>query len=64
MCCSCRCYAHTPLSTIRAWEAVRIVDHAAPYLSKAFVDAHFAFHGRAIGGQQRQPERWNAPSLQ
>src|SRR5690606_25522162 len=31
---------------------------AAPWLSKAFVDQHFAFHGQALSGTPQQSPRW------
>ena len=36
-------YADTPIETLQAWAAFHVVDNAAPYLSKRFVDAHFEF---------------------
>jgi putative endopeptidase len=51
-------YAATPLDTIKAWMAFRAADRAAPYLSKAFVDANFDFRGRALTGQEAQRPRW------
>jgi putative endopeptidase len=35
-----------------------LADAAAPYLSKRFVAASFAFHGRIMNGVAQQPERW------
>jgi putative endopeptidase len=51
-------YAETPLPTLKAWMAFRAADRAAAYLSRAFVDAHFGFHGRTMTGQQEQRPRW------
>jgi putative endopeptidase len=34
------------------------VNRAAPYLSKAFVDQRFAFHGTALTGASAQSDRW------
>jgi putative endopeptidase len=51
-------YERTPLATLKAWQAFHIADGAAPYLSKRFVDANFAFHSRTMGGVARLPERW------
>ncbi|HEY0412130.1 MAG TPA: M13-type metalloendopeptidase [Allosphingosinicella sp.] len=51
-------YAATPLDTLKAWMAFRAADRAAPYLSKAFADAHFDFHGRTLTGQSEQRPRW------
>ncbi len=51
-------YARTPLETLKAWQAFHVVDAAAPYLSKRFVAANFAFRGRTMSGVAEQPERW------
>src|SRR5215468_8152603 len=44
-------FAETPLDTLKAWQAFRVVDQAAPYLSKRFVDARFEFRNKELGGQ-------------
>jgi putative endopeptidase len=51
-------YARTPIATLKAWQAFRLVDSAAPYLSKRFVTAHFEFHGKTLGGIARLGARW------
>jgi putative endopeptidase len=51
-------YARTPLPTLKAWQAFHLADAAAPYLSKRFVDANFAFHGEVMTGVAERPERW------
>jgi putative endopeptidase len=51
-------FADTPLETLKAWMAFGIADASAPYLSKAFVDAHFGFHARTLSGQPEQRARW------
>ncbi|HEV2530729.1 M13 family metallopeptidase [Phenylobacterium sp.] len=51
-------YAKAPIETLKAWQAFTLVDQAAPYLSKAFDDAHFDFHNKTLGGQQAQQPRW------
>jgi putative endopeptidase len=51
-------YAETPVDTLKAWMAFRVADAAAPYLSKAFVDANFDFRGRAMTGQSEIRPRW------
>lgn len=43
-------FAQTDMATLRAWLAFHTVDQAAPYLSKAFVDARFAFRGTVLRG--------------
>ncbi len=51
-------FADTPLETLQAWEAFRIVDETAPSLSKRFVDAQFDFRGKTMSGQQENRPRW------
>ena len=51
-------YAATPLETLKAWEAMRVADAAAPYLARAFADAHFELHGKVLAGQAEQKPRW------
>ena len=51
-------FALTPVDTLRAWVAFTIVDQAAPFLSKRFVDTHFAFRGKALSGQPEIQPRW------
>ena len=51
-------YAKTPVETIKAWQAMHIVDNAAFYLSKAFADAYFEMHNRTLSGQQVEAVRW------
>jgi putative endopeptidase len=51
-------YAKAPIETLKAWEAFTLVDQAAPYLPKAFDEAHFDFHNKTLGGQQAQLPRW------
>ncbi|MGA0602622.1 M13 family metallopeptidase [Caulobacter sp. KR2-114] len=51
-------FADTPVETLRAWLAFNAADNAAPYLSKSFVDANFAFRAKTLGGQPQQKLRW------
>lgn len=51
-------YAKTPVATIQAWQAARIADNAAYYLSKPFQDAYFEMHDKTLSGQQQQEVRW------
>jgi putative endopeptidase len=51
-------YNETPIATLQAWQAFATTDSASPFLSKAFVDASFAFHGKTLSGQPQQRERW------
>jgi len=51
-------FADTPLDTIKAWEAFRTVDQAAPYLSDRFVTAQWTFRSHELAGAQEQRPRW------
>jgi len=51
-------YAATPLDTIKAWQAARVADSAAPFLSKAFDDAYFNLHDKTLSGQSQEKARW------
>ena len=51
-------YAETPVETLKAWEAFRIADAAAPYLPKAFSDTRFEFRSKVLSGVTEEPERW------
>ena len=53
-----KAYADTPLETIKAWEAFRVADNAAPMLSKPFVDASYEFRNKTLSGQPEQQPRW------
>lgn len=53
-----RLFASTPLSTIEAWQAARMIDHASPLLSADFTDAWFRFRGMVLAGQSAPPEPW------
>ncbi len=50
--------AGEPLDVWKDYLAFHALDEAAPYLPKAFADAHFAFHGTAMSGTPQQSERW------
>ncbi len=47
-----------PIDTLKAWEAARIADNGAFYLSKPFQDAYFEMHNKTLSGQQEQSARW------
>jgi putative endopeptidase len=51
-------FAATPVSVLQAWQAFHVVDQAAPFLSRRFVDAHFDFHGKTLSGQLENEPRW------
>lgn len=50
--------AKAPLDQWRAYLRFHTVDDAAPLLSKAFRDNHFAFYDTTLNGQPEQKERW------
>ena len=50
--------AKAPVSHWQAYLRWHLVDGAAPYLGKAFVDADFDFHGRTLRGTQELKPRW------
>lgn len=50
-------YASTPLNTLKAWEAFRTVDNAAPYMAGPFIKAHFDFRSRTLSGQPEMTQR-------
>jgi putative endopeptidase len=48
----------TPLPTWKAYFRWQLLNSAAPLLSKAFVDEHFAFNGTALAGIPQNRARW------
>jgi putative endopeptidase len=50
--------ADTPVATWQAYLRWHLIDTAAPYLSKAFVDADFDFSGRTLRGAKELRPRW------
>jgi len=48
----------TPLSTWRAWLAVRYLTASAPFIGREFSSARFEFFGRTLSGQQEPREFW------
>lgn len=51
-------YAATPLETLKAWQAFKVIDGGAPLLSKRFADASFEFRNKTLAGQPQQRPRW------
>jgi putative endopeptidase len=47
-----------PLATWKDYLAARALDRSAPFLSKAFADESFAFHGTVLTGTPQQRARW------
>jgi putative endopeptidase len=50
--------ASAPLQAWKDYLAFHTVENAAPFLSKAFAQEHFAFNGQAVSGTPQQRERW------
>ena len=53
-----RAISDVPLPQWRAYLRWRLVDDAAPYLGRAFVEADFDFNGRTLRGLERNKPRW------
>lgn len=53
-----RLVATEPLEDWKDYLAFHALDRAAPYLPKAYADAHFAFHGATLSGTPQQSVRW------
>ncbi len=51
-------FAGAPIETLKAWAAFGLADNAAPYLSKAFEQAHYEFRDHTLSGQPQQRPRW------
>ena len=48
----------TPQAVLNDYLLVRLLNDSAPYLSREFVDANFAFHGTVLNGTPQNEERW------
>ncbi|HUF32140.1 MAG TPA: M13-type metalloendopeptidase [Acidimicrobiales bacterium] len=46
------------LDSWKHWSSWRVLASQAPYLSSAFVEAHFDFYGRTLTGAPQLRERW------
>ncbi len=51
-------FSETPVETLRAWQAFKLTDQAAPMLSRRFADAAFEFRNKTLSGQPEQRPRW------
>jgi putative endopeptidase len=51
-------FATTPIATLQAWQAYKVLSRAAPYLSKPFSDAHFEMYEKTLLGQENERARW------
>ena len=47
-----------PLDTWKDYLVFHAADRASPFLPKAFVDEHFAFHAKAVRGVEQIRDRW------
>ncbi len=47
-----------PMKDWKTYLRWQLIDGAAPFLSKSFVDARFAFHGTVLNGQKELQPRW------
>jgi putative endopeptidase len=56
-------FAAAPLEILQAWQTFRVVDQAAPFLSKRFAEAQFKFRGTELAGQPEPRQRWKRATL-
>ena len=47
-----------PLATWKDYLKLRVIDDFSPYLSQAFVEENFDFHGRTLSGTPQLKPRW------
>jgi putative endopeptidase len=50
--------AAAPSAAVKDYLRLQTLDSFAPYLAQPFVEAHFAFHGTALGGTPQIQEEW------
>ncbi|MBV8741583.1 MAG: M13 family metallopeptidase [Sinobacteraceae bacterium] len=50
--------ASQPLEDWKTYLTVHALEHAAPFLPRAFVDERFAFYGKQLYGAEQLPDRW------
>ena len=55
---SAKLIADAPLPLLKDYLLVQTIDNAAPWLSRRFVDANFAFHGTTLSGTPQNQVRW------
>ncbi|HJW95100.1 MAG TPA: M13-type metalloendopeptidase [Thermoanaerobaculia bacterium] len=51
-------FGDAPVPALQAWSAFHIIDQAAPYLSKRFVDTAWEFRSKFLNGTTEQRPRW------
>jgi predicted metalloendopeptidase len=50
--------ASQPLETWKDYLTLRLIEHASPYLPKAFVDERFEFYSKTLTGTPKPRDRW------
>jgi putative endopeptidase len=50
--------ASQPVETWKDYLAVRLIEHASPYLPKAFVEERFEFYSKTLSGTPKPRDRW------
>ena len=50
--------ASVPLATWKDWLRFHLIEQHSPYLARAFVEEHFAFHQHVLSGTPQQQVRW------
>jgi putative endopeptidase len=50
--------ASVPLETWKDWLRFHLIESTSAYLPRAFVEEHFAFHGRLLSGTPQLRPRW------
>jgi putative endopeptidase len=50
--------ASQPLQTWKDYLTVRVIEHASPFLPKAFVEERFEFYGKTLSGTPALRDRW------
>jgi len=48
----------TPIETLKAWQTMKIVTNAAPYLSSRFSKANWRFYSQELGGAEAEAPLW------
>jgi putative endopeptidase len=54
--------ASAPMAAVKDYLMLQTLDSYAPYLSQAFVDANFAFHGTTLNGTPQNQDLWKRAS--
>ncbi|OYY90299.1 MAG: peptidase M13 [Sphingomonas sp. 28-66-16] len=51
-------FGETPVGVLQDYAMLKVLRAYAPFLSKPFDDANFAFYGTVLSGQPQQRDRW------